>query len=309
MMRRRALCELGDAGARTSPMQDNWQDNLHPALVASAEALVANGLVLHDHARALNSSQCFAMNLFLPFVVGDTGGLAAFLSEHIGRAVRVRGVDLEYYGSGHILGEVAGADPTEDEGMTMADVALHLEDNEGRTGLAIIEVKLSERGFSKCGGRHSRGNRDDAACRSRELLFESPHRCYLHRPYRAVRDRRYWQIFQHAHADLSAAFPGATAQGCPFSGDWQQPMRNHALCLGHTQAGLASFWLLALVHHDDNPDVTQPWDDYRDATADAGHLFRWPASNLMGVISSALPHSEPPVAPWLRDRYLLGAST
>jgi len=305
MMTRRALQEHGDADARRSPLRNTWQDNLHPALFEHAEALVRGGLPLHDHARALNSSQCFAMNLFLPFAVGSPEGLASFLSTRLGRTVRVRGIDIEYYGSGDILAEVAGSIPNEDERFTAADVAVHLEDEKGDIGLAIVEVKLSESGFTPCGGRRSRGNRNDAACRSLELMFASPDRCYLQRPYRAVRDRRYWAIFSQEHGDMTAAFPRVDTQECPFATDWQQPMRNHALCLGHAQAGLASFWLLALVHHDDNHDVVDPWEAYRAATADAQHIHRWPASTLIDPIEAALPSSSPPIGTWLRDRYLL----
>ena len=286
-------------------MRDAWQDNLHPILVEHAETLVRDGLPLHGHAAALNSSQSFALNLFLPFAVGNADGLASFLSARLDRAVHVRGIDIEYFGSGDILAEVAGPTPTRDERFTAADVAVHLEDDNGEIGLAIIEVKLSESGFTRCGGRHSRGNRDDAACRSRDAMFASPRSCYLQRPYRAARDRRYWSIFTEEHGDLGTAFPGAQSQECPFAEDWQQPMRNHALCLGHTQSGRAAFWLLALVHHDDNPDVTASWDSYRAATADARHIHRWPASSLLAPISASLPDSSPPIGTWLRDRYFL----
>ena len=121
MMTRRALEEHGDADAGTSPLRDTWQDNLNPALIEHAEALVRGGLPLHGYARALNSSQCFAMNLFLPFAVGRPEGLASFLSTRLGRTVRVRGIDIEYYGSGDILAEVAGSIPNEDERFTAAD--------------------------------------------------------------------------------------------------------------------------------------------------------------------------------------------
>lgn len=285
----------------------DWTLNLHPAVREEAEALVAAGtLPLHDYAHALNSSQAFAVNLFLPLRIGHRGRFADFLSSELGRRVSVTGVDLEFYGSGDILAEIPRSTPSEGDMLTAADVAVHLTDSEGNAGLLLVEVKLSENGFTPCGGAASRGNRDPAPCWSASLFFEEPDRCYLRRPKHAARDRRYWRIFTSAHGDLRTAFPGVALDGpCPFLGDWQQPMRNHALCLGAVQAGLADFWALALVHHDANPDVASPWDAYATAAADRARIHRWPASSLLDAIDAALPAADPPLGPWLRERYLL----
>lgn len=292
---------------RTSPMLARWQDGLHPQVVAEAERLVGEGaLPLHDYARALNSSQAFALNLVLPFRVGRTDGLAAFLSDRLGRMATVTGAELEYYGSGELLAEIQGPKPGPDDHLTQADVAVHLRDAGGRRGLLLIEVKLTEGGFTTCGGARSRGNRDHGPCDDAATFFDAPARCYLRRPLRASRDRRYWELFARAHRSLRSAFPGADGSGpCPFRGDWQQPMRNHALALAAVDAGLAGFWALALVHHDDNPDVVGPWDACSAAVADRDHLHRWPATLLLAALEAALPSTDPPLAPWPRDRYLL----
>lgn len=310
MMRQRAAWEHGDAEVRTSPLLPDWTLNLHPAIRAEAEALVdAGALPLHDYAHALNSSQAFAMNLFLPLRIGRREALADFLGDALGRAVRVDGVELEFYGSGDILAEISGSTPSDGDMLTAADVAVHLTDADGNTGLLLVEVKLSENGFTPCGGVTSRGNRDHAPCHSAALFFQEPDRCYLRRPWRATRDRRYWRIFTRAHGDLRAAFPGAALDApCPFVGDWQQPMRNHALCLGAVQEGLADFWALALVHHDGNPDVPAPWDAYAAASADGDHIHRWHASTLLDAIDAALPRADPRLGDWLRDRDFLEES-
>ncbi len=310
MLRRRALNEHSDADARTSPMLHRWQDGLHPAVIAEAEDLVKEGaLPLHDYARALNSSQVFALNLFLPLRVGDSLPFAAFISRRIGRPVTITGVDFEYYGSGDLLAEIPSAVPGPDDRFTQADAALHLADAEGRVGLLLIEVKLTEGGFTPCGGARSRGNRDRAPCEDEGVFFAEPARCYLRRTYRAQRDRRYWEIFAGAHGGLREAFPETPEPGpCPFARDWQQPMRNHALALAAIQAGIADFWALALVHHDDNPDVVGPWESYGRATIDQPHIHRWPASSLLEFIGASLPTSVPALRPWLRERYFLAAS-
>lgn len=306
-MRQRARIEHADERYRTSPLRSEWIENLHPALHRQAGALVASGaLPLHGSARALNSSQAFAMNLALPLRLGDPTPLGTFLSSRLGREVSPTAVDLEYFGSGDLLGETRGALPLPDEKFTAADIAIHLVDPHGRIGLLLIEVKLSEGGFTPCGGAKSAANSDLGPCRSAATLFQDPGRCYLRRPKRALRDRRYWSLFTEAHGDLQSAFPGVDPNGsCPFLGDGQQPMRNHALALAAVQGGLADFWALALVHHDHNPDVPPPWDAYAAATSDREQIHRWPASSLLEVIEASLPGADPPIGPWLRERYLL----
>ena len=304
-MRRRALAEHGDRAAHTSPLWPDWRSNLHPALLAPAEARVADGsLPLHDYAPALNSSQAFAMNLFLPLAGGDSGAFSDFLRAVLGVDVVVESVDLEFFGSGDLLAEIPRAEPGPDDKLTAADVAIHLRDADDRRGVLLVEVKLSEGGFTSCGGVDSRGNRDRAPCLDAALFFREPDRCYLRRPYRAQRDRRYWRIFDAAHGSLRDAFPGRSAAGgCPFAGDWQQPMRNHALALAMKQAGLVDFWHLALVHHDDNPDVPEPWDEYRGAAEDGELLHRWPASALLSALGAASGAAD--YESWVRARYVL----
>lgn len=303
-MRRRALAEHGDRSARTSPLWPDWRANLHPALLSAASERVADGrLPLHDYAHALNSSQAFAMNLFLPLAVGDRAPFDRHLSERLARAVSIDSVDLEFFGSGDLLAEIPSATPGPDDKLTAADVALHLRTPDGARGLLLIEVKLTEGGFTPCGGARSRGNRDRAPCESAAVFFDDPARCYLRRPVRAPRDRRYWTLFSSAHGSVRSAFPGHDAAGgCPFAGDWQQPMRNHALALAMQQAGRVDFWHLALVHHDRNPDVPGPWDAYASAAADAPHLHRWAASSLLPALAASL--GDAGYEQWMRARYV-----
>jgi hypothetical protein len=161
----------------------------------------------------------------------------------------------------------------------------------------LIEVKLTEGGFTRCGGADSRGNRRKDVCASAARFLNEPSACYLQHPWRASRDRRYWEIFAAAHGSVRAAFPAAGDGGCPFHGDAQQIMRNHALALGLVQAGHADWWAFGLVHHDRNPDVPTPWEAYTELTADRAHLFRLPASAVA---------EAGPLAAWTAERYHFG---
>lgn len=279
-----------------APILADWRDGLHPSLRDGAEAvLVADSARPHDFLAARNSSMALALNLFLPFRLSDATPLANLLSRSLARDLTVDRVVFEYGGPTHVLGEVAGAAPTEDERFTAADVAVFAHDAHGRRGIVLLEVKLTEGEFTSCGGAVSRANRRKDVCASSARFFDDPAACYLRHPWRASRDRRYWQIFATAHGGVREAFPRSTGARCPFEGNAQQIMRNHALALGLVQAGVADWWAFGLVHHDQNPDVPPQWDAYVESTVDRDHLLRLPASTV--AVAG-------PDATWMARRYL-----
>ena len=100
------------------------------------------------------------------------------------------------------------------------------------------------------------------------------------------------------------AVPRLTGEQCPFIGDHQQIMRNHALALGLVQAGEVAFTAFGLVHHPDNHHVVEPWEEYRSLVADASPLFRIPADELIDAAAGqGVPWSE--WARYMRERYML----
>jgi hypothetical protein len=273
------------------PCFPDWRDGLHPPSRSRAEE-VAAGIQLHGSVAARNSSMVFAFNLLLPFTGPDLR-LPAPLS-----GVAWESVELEWTPPGDLLAEIDGDVPRDDERATAIDGVLRGR-RDGRRVVALVEVKLSEGGFTPCGGCESRGNRDRAPCRDAGLFLASPERCYLTRPLRKRRDRRYWSIFSAAHGDLARAFPGVSGGGCPFEGDAQQLMRQHALALAIEQEGIADETWLVVLHHDRNPDIAGHVDAYRSLVAEPDRIVCLPASSLLAA--------EPVEgwADWMRARYLL----
>ena len=304
-MRDRARREHGDAGMRVSPMFDSWLDGVFPPIADATDQLVASEDVKpHDYSAAVNSSMVFGFNLLVPFRVWTAKVLGRALSRVTGLSLQVEAIHFEYYGSGDILAETAGKVPTEDEVYTPSDAAVIVRDADNRRGVILLEVKLSEGDFSCCSGPDSRGNRDKAVCESSEAFFSNPARCYLRRPYRASRDRRYWAIFSKAYGSVAAAFPDAPSGACPFATDGQQIMRNHALALGLVQSGMFEFARFGLLHHDDNPEVLTAFEGYLTWVAEPDMLFRLPAGELIG-------EAEDQSGRWrdwgryMRERYML----
>ena len=234
------------------PMWAHWADGIHPEFRRLAEEVqVVDEVRLHDYAAHLLSSQAFALNLFLPFREGNRRGLSERVSTLIGTPILVEDVRFEWVPPGALLGELVGERPVGDEPATAVDVVLWSRLRDGRRAAVLIEVKLSEGGFTTCNGRGSRGNRRKDVCDSAELFFSDPNACYLRRPKGKRRDRRYWQIFTAGHGSVGNAFPGADLDGpCPFAGNAQQPMRNLAIVRGLEQEGtVAEAWFVLCAQY------------------------------------------------------------
>jgi hypothetical protein len=220
-------------------MFEAWTDGLFPEIKPEAiRYLAASEMRLHPQVAGVYSSMAFAFNLFLPFRIAGRASLARILGNAISRTVEVEGVEFEFHGRADTLGEWTQVDrPGPKDKFTASDVAVTVHDGNSR-GVVLIEVKFSEGGFTDCGGRESRGNRDTEVCRSASVLMAEPNRCYLIHTKHAVRDRRYWDIFSRSAGTMASAFPNVDPNGqCPFAYDHQQLMRNHALALGLVQTG------------------------------------------------------------------------
>ena len=150
----------------------------------------------HDHS--------FGFNLFMPFREHGASALVELLARALGLAIRVVDIEFEFQGPMDVLAECAGPKPADDEKFTASDVAVHVEDDCGRGGLVLVEVKLGEGGFTPCNGARSAANKRKDVCASTATFFDDPRACYLRWARLAQRDRRYWDIF-----DLTMDLPVA----------------------------------------------------------------------------------------------------
>ena len=191
-----------------SRMWDHWSEGVYPAYRSYAEEVVrADSVRLHSYAAHLRSSQVFALNLFLPFRKGSLSRLSNRVSEMVGTRLSIGDVRFEWVPPGSLLGEIEGDRPVGEEPATAVDVVLWSRLADGRRAVVLLEVKLSEPDFTHCNGRTSPANQRRDVCESAGLFFEDPSACYLRRPLRKRRDRRYWDIFALEHGSVGAAFP------------------------------------------------------------------------------------------------------
>ena len=295
----------GVDGSR-SRMWSHWSQGIHPAYRQLAEEVVRTDSVrLHRYAAHLRSSQVFALNLFLPFRKGSSAGLSNRLSEIVGTRLSIEDVRFEWVPPGSLLGEIDGDRPLGDEPATAVDVVLWSRLPDDRRAVVLLEVKLSEPDFTHCNGRNSPANHRRDVCESATLFFEDPKACYLRRPLRKRRDRRYWEIFAFEHDSVRAAFPGADLEGaCPFSESMQQPMRNLAIARGLVQdSGYAveKAWF-ALCAHDGNPEAAQHWESWKRLLPDVSMA---PVLSASDVVRAGENEGLIDWAIWMRDRYRL----
>ena len=297
--------EWGSGMCDSPPMWPHWADGIHPEFRGLAEEVqVADEVKLHDYGAHLLSSQAFALNLFLPFREGNRACLSECVSTLIGTPMLVDEVRFEWVPPGALLGELEGERPLDDEPPTAVDAVLWSRLEDGRRAAVLIEVKLSEGGFTTCSGRCSRGNRRKDVCDSARLFFADPSACYLRRPKGKRRDRRYWEIFATGHGSVGNAFPGADIDGpCPFAGNAQQPMRNLAIARGLEQEGTVAEAWFVLCAHDDNPDVREHWKAWAELLPNPAMAPVLPAS---AVVDAAEADGNDAWAAWMRERYRLG---
>ena len=246
------------------------------------KAVREDSVALHEYSAHLLSSQAFAFNLFLPFREGVKGNLSKLVSGLVQDDLAIDRVTFEWVPPGHLLCEIDGERPGPAEPATAADVVLWGRLSNGRSAAVLVEVKFTESGFTHCNGRTSRGNRRKDVCRSAGLFLQNPQACYLTRPLRKERDRRYWEIFSRDYGDLNKAFPNVDIGGeCPFAHDMQQPMRNLAMANGLMQEDMAEKAWYVLCAHDRNADMAGHWTTWQHLLGDAAPSPFLPASEVI----------------------------
>lgn len=282
---RRHMQEWPGFTGQKPPMWDSWMDGIHQEYQWLAELMIKGDSVeLHGYVGHLLSSQAFAFNLFLPFRVGSKEALSQRISSLVGEELTIEGVLFEWVPPGHLLGEIDGDRPGPGEPATAVDVMLWCRLPGGSRAAVLVEMKLTEPRFTHCGGRKSNGNQRKDVCRSAQLFFDDPNACYLRRPVRKWRDRRYWEIFTRSYGSLKNAFPNANLEGeCPFAFDMQQPMRNLAIAQAMVQEGMAEKAWYILCAHDSNPDIAGHWQAWQHLLGGTTKAHFLPASEVVAA--------------------------
>lgn len=228
------------------------------------------------------------------------------MSNLLGRELSLEDIRFEWVPHGALLGELEGQRPRGNEPATAVDVVLWCRLENGQRAVILIEVKLSEQGFTKCNGKTSPHNKRLDVCDSAGIFFDEPNACYLRRPKGKQGDRQYWEIFAASSGSVRQAFPGTDLSGpCPFAGHAQQPMRNFAIAKGLEQNGTVDIAWFVLCVHDNNPNVLKHWDDWKEILPSWDLAPLLPASR---IVNAGEAEGLEKWTTWMRERYRLGQS-
>jgi hypothetical protein len=270
------------------------------------------GYIAHaenDWARALHSSQCFAVNVFGP--TADDPALARAVLQHLlpkGRVDFRDSVSVKFeftpIGAPIWLGE--RRQPTQ------IDVYFAIDRSGLSIGHVLVEVKFSELRFSGCRGWESKANApspnpDRSRCLNSSAIVKAPQmNCWL----AENEGRHYWEIISRADSSISAHAIESIGP-CPFRYGLYQMMRNRVLAdelMRHTGAAWAEF---AVCRHPDNYAVVildEPLDSHLNAIdafrslSSQDAVMDWNAEEVVEVISS-VDENLRDWKEWMRGRY------
>ncbi len=205
-----------------------------------SEYLPKNGVTRHAGSHNLKSSWVSGVNTYFPFGQTDGGRalLAAFLRAKVHGGIRtVDSVELEYAETGELspaqlLGEDGGS---RGSGQTSPDIAVLVN---GRTGLLLVENKLTEHSFYPCSARRSVGsasrpaNPDRSRCLDAGAVSADPTLCHQH-----AWGRKYWERL----GDAVDSERLAGLRCCPGATAGYQLLRQQALAEGIAASGEYEF--------------------------------------------------------------------
>jgi hypothetical protein len=266
----------------------------------------------HRWARALTSSQCFAVNLFAPLAANPALARQVFARLRPGRTLAAGDtveVALEFTPpmAPEWLGERRQA--------TQVDAAFIVRRHDDPIGYLLVEVKLGERKLGRCrgarqpGGR-SVGNPRTDRCRSFAQVFADPQReCWL----AEIEGRTYWGYLRDAAGPFRFDRL-APDSPCPFAGGLYQLMRNRVLAQALVRDGGAEWADFALCIHPGNVSVgalEEPVAGTSNAHAAFRSLLRQP-EELIELAPTAIIEATVAAFPalvawgnWMRERYQL----
>jgi len=203
------------------------------------------------------SSQTACVNLFMPILLSGNAnailkesGIAPSGFKEIDTKCLNNGFCFEFWNSTDKKSNGLLNDHTQGAG-TDADVAIAYINEAGEHCLWLIEHKLTEQGFTTCGGYRSDGNDAKGKCNckscSMEKIMQEPSLCY----YAKKCGYNYWNLMYGGAKDLFCGKYGG--DGCPFRGGMNQLWRNMLLAYAVEKEGVYKHVSFSVVYHPENP--------------------------------------------------------
>ena len=259
----------------------------------------------HRWARALNSSQCFAVNLFAPLAEDSVLArkvLNGLLPERSLDCNDLVSICFEFTPSGSAswLGERRQA--------TQVDVYFQILRSGRCRGHILVEVKYSEETFGCCRGWNPAStNPDRSRCLDVTAILSPPHsNCWLVES----EGRKYWDIMSQQTSTIREHAIGQ-AGSCPFRYGLYQLMRNRVLADELTRRSGAEWADFAVCFHPANQQVltlhepvsstTNVFDAFRSLSS-PNAVADWNAQRVLETIRKKDDRLTD-WGRWMQDRY------
>lgn len=220
----------------------------------------------HKFANHAVSSQTACINLFMPLLLSEDANLILSLIPgrpadfcKIARNKLFRGFCFEYWGQDIKQGTGILNDHSSLAG-TDADVAIAYYDKEDKLCLWLIEHKLSEKEFTKCGAYKSKANNNKDNCAQCNLMSiaNEPQKCHYH-----TIGYKYWYTLKK---NLDRFQGAIEIKGCPFRDGLNQLWRNQMLAFALQETGRYNRVTFSVCHHEKNTMLYKSINQYKTLT-------------------------------------------
>jgi|GEM_PF-729683 len=274
---------------------------VHPAALAAVTTRAATGKGVDPERTFANmlASQAMCFNLFGPLASSDEGRklAAVVLARFVPGLTAVRSILIEHTPDADIFRDQSGPAGVD------CDVLVEFDDEDGACGVLVIETKLVESTFSRCG--HRKGS--EPACPSNVQLGEDFSGCRYSSKNRFL----YWQRTVESQ---SLRLPLVRDAGCPFGGASWQLWVNHTLA--HVEAARrgASRAVFAVCAPRDNEQLLEGEtviETFRRLTTDPERAVFMPLEEVLATLKAATSTLAPDWSDWaitMCARYVLCAS-
>ncbi len=215
---------------------------------------------LHQHFYHMASSQAANVNLFMPILLHPlvNSVLQIVKSDFDRLAVNelYKGFRIEFWDGNSNKEKGLFGDHNARSG-TDSDIAIAYYNKENELCLWLIEHKLTEDEFTKCGGFKSNGRQTQHDCsKNFSQIISDKNICY----YQDIRKFNYWnltdkyQSFFVNHSNFNS---------CPFQGGLNQLWRNQLMGLALEQAGKYKHVYFSVVKHPGNKALDNSINEYK----------------------------------------------
>lgn len=187
---------------------------------------------------------------------------------------------------------------------TDADIAIFYYDVHRSLNVWLVEHKLTEIGFSKCGGKVSRGRTHLHKCTSLGAILKDHAKCYYH----SAKRYNYWPITIRHTKEFSLSQLEASSP-CPFHDGRNQNWRNLLLALELERLGFLGMPVarahFSVVHHPGNDAIQREVSSFLPLLTDTTRVTALPSSRILDLAMKVNDRDVKLWARWYREHYLV----